>query len=76
MVDQAKHFVIAPKLAARDKPSSGWEQQVGQIPGVEVLGSGGGMMQIRATGQALKAVTDRLGDQFNIEEAAARSTDV
>lgn len=76
MAEQAGHFVVAPKLAARDKIPSGWERLLAEIPGVEVLGSGGGMMQIRATPQALKTMTERMGHLLNIEQAAPRTTDL
>lgn len=72
MAQETTHVVIAPKLEERHRIADDWQAQVGQIPGIEVLGGSGGILQARATPAALQTLGDRLGHVLNIEEAAPR----
>lgn len=68
-----KHVVVAPRAATRERLPADWEERLRRIPGVSVLGSGFGRMQIRATEQALQQATAEFGHLLHFEEAMPRS---
>jgi hypothetical protein len=65
-------LVIAPSALAAAAPPADWQDQVLATPGVQLVGRTGGQLQVQADDAAHQAIVDRLGEGFNVEEAAPR----
>jgi hypothetical protein len=74
MSDETRQIVIAPRLAALASPPGDWQEKIAAIPGVTVLGSSFGRMQVRATDAALADARRELGDLLHFEEVMGRGT--
>jgi len=74
MGEQARTLVVAPKLGMDAKLPTDWQNQLSGMPGVELLGSSFGRVQVRASADAREAIDAKFGHILNIEEAAPRST--
>jgi hypothetical protein len=72
MAEETRHIVIAPRAAALESVPGDWQEQVAGTPGVTVLGSAFGRMQVRATSEALESATRKLGHALHFEEVAPR----
>ena len=72
MPEDVKHFVAAPKAAMEDQIPSDWQDQLKQLPGLEVVGDAFGRMQFKATDQALQKASARLGHVLHFEEVEPR----
>lgn len=72
MSDETRQIVIAPRLAALASPPGDWQEKIAAIPGVTVLGSSFGRMQVRATETALADARRELGDLLHFEPVVGR----
>jgi len=70
--DETKRVVIAPRAAVLSQMPGDWEDQVARTPGITVLGSSFGRMQVHATDEALQDARRRLGHLLHFEEAVER----
>jgi hypothetical protein len=70
MTEETRQVVIAPRLGATPPPD--WQEQLARTPGVTVLGSAFGRMQVRATPSAIQDASARLGHALHFEEVIPR----
>jgi len=70
MADDSMHIVIALRDAGTAQPPGNWQEL---IRGIDVLGSGSGRMQVKATNSALDHAREMLGHVLHFEESTPRS---
>ena len=63
-----ENYIIAPKRECRDRVAPDWQERLGEIKGIRVLGSLGERVRIQATPEAIDRVRRLLGDTHHIEE--------
>lgn len=68
-----KQYVIAVKRDRAASAPEDWQDQLAQIEGVSLLGATQGRAQFVAHPDAAEQVRAALGDDFHIEEVAARN---
>jgi hypothetical protein len=73
MHDEVKRFIVAPKRDKLDRLPDDWEGRVTGTPGVTLVGSAFGRMQVDATDAAMEQVAKMLGDLLHIEPAQPRT---
>ena len=73
MHDEVKRFIVAPKRDKRDRMPDDWESRVTGIPGIILVGSAFGRMQVDATDAAMGQVARELGDLLHIEPVQPRT---
>ena len=63
-----EYYIIAPKREYRDRVVPDWQERLGEIKGVRVLGGLGTRIHIQATPEAIDRMRQLLGDTHHIEE--------